>query len=174
MANSHKRSWYQRDWPYWLGAVCLALANTILLAGFNQTWKVTTTFAVWLGDIAKGVGLEAQNWPLFAAENLNTEVGVWSYTYFGTWLVIGMILGSFLSSTLSGQWRWRSMANNSMVLLAIIGGLLMGFGARLASGCNVGALASGIPSLSLHSYIFLIAILGGAAMGARILRRLFG
>jgi len=144
-----------------------------MLAGYSQSWRITTAFAAWWGALVEGLGFRPGEWPFFQAENIAPEIGVWAYAYFGTWMVGGMVLGSFLSSTLAGQWRWRPMANRSMAGLAVVGGLLMGFGARLASGCNVGALASGIPSFSLHSYLFFIALLGGAALGAYLLRKLF-
>lgn len=47
----------------------------------------------------------------------------------------------------------------------LVGGLLMGVGARLAAGCNIGALYSGIGNLSLSGWIFGIALWAGA-MGA--------
>jgi hypothetical protein len=46
-------------------------------------------------------------------------------------------------------------------LAAIIGGILMGYGARLAFGCSIGAFFSGIASGSLHGWLwFGFAFLG--------------
>ncbi len=54
-----------------------------------------------------------------------------------------------------------------------IGGLLLGYGARLAYGCNIGAYFSGIASSSLHGWVWLVAALVGSVVGTA-LRPLFG
>ena len=49
----------------------------------------------------------------------------------------------------------------------------MGYGARLAYGCNIGAYFSGIASGSLHGWLWLLAALAGNAVGVK-LRPRFG
>jgi uncharacterized membrane protein YedE/YeeE len=49
----------------------------------------------------------------------------------------------------------------------------MGYGARLAFGCNIGAYFSGIASGSLHGWIWLAAALAGTYLGV-ILRSSLG
>ena len=51
------------------------------------------------------------------------------------------------------------------MLAAALGGLLMGYGARLAFGCNIGAYFSGIASGSLHGWLWLVAALLGTYIG---------
>jgi len=57
------------------------------------------------------------------------------------------------------------------VIGAVAGGLLMGYGARLAMGCNIGALFSGTASLSLHGWVFWLFLIVGAYVGSQILVR---
>ena len=59
------------------------------------------------------------------------------------------------------------------LLTAAIGGLLMGYGARVAGGCNVGALFSGISSLSVAGWIFGVMLMIGAWIGGKLLVRFF-
>ncbi|MNV99492.1 putative inner membrane protein [compost metagenome] len=59
------------------------------------------------------------------------------------------------------------------VLAAILGGLLMGYGARLANGCNIGALFTSISSLSLSGWIFWLFLLAGAFIGSKLLAKFF-
>ena len=59
------------------------------------------------------------------------------------------------------QWRVPIRA----LMMAVLGGLLMGYGARLAFGCNIGALFSGIASGSLHGWLWMAAALAGTALG---------
>ncbi|MDC0477298.1 FAD-dependent oxidoreductase [Pelagibacteraceae bacterium] len=74
---------------------------------------------------------------------------------------IGIILGALIGSALSGKITKFTSVNKKLVLAAVIGGLFMGYGARLAFGCNIGALFGGIASGSLHGWVwFLFAFLG--------------
>jgi uncharacterized protein len=59
------------------------------------------------------------------------------------------------------------------LLAAIVGGLLLGYGARIAYGCNIGAYFSGISSGSVHGWLWLAAAFVGSAIGTK-LRPLFG
>ena len=59
------------------------------------------------------------------------------------------------------------------LLAAAIGGLLMGWGARLGFGCNIGAFVGGVASGSLHGWVWFAAALPGCLIGIR-LRPLFG
>ncbi|NWN83613.1 MAG: YeeE/YedE family protein, partial [Halomonas sp.] len=54
------------------------------------------------------------------------------------------------------------------VLAAAIGGIMLGYGARLAYGCNIGAYFSGIASGSLHGWIWLVAAFAGNMLGVRL------
>ncbi|CBZ03456.1 hypothetical protein H04402_01646 [Clostridium botulinum H04402 065] len=47
----------------------------------------------------------------------------------------------------------------------------MGYGARLASGCNIGSFLIGISSFSLHGWIYWIFITLGAFIGTLILKK---
>ena len=58
-------------------------------------------------------------------------------------------------------------------MAAVIGGLVMGYGARLAYGCNIGAFFSGIASTSLHGWLWIAAALPGNWVGIK-LRPWFG
>jgi len=56
---------------------------------------------------------------------------------------------------------------------AMIGGLVMGYGAGVALGCNIGALFSGIASLSLAGWVFALFIFLGAYVGSKLLVKVF-
>jgi hypothetical protein len=87
----------------------------------------------------------------------------------------GIIAGALLAAGLAGRFApsapWRLPLRS--ILAAIIGGLLMGYGARLAFGCNIGAYFSGIASASLHGWVWFVAAMAGSVLGTR-LRPLFG
>jgi uncharacterized membrane protein YedE/YeeE len=92
-------------------------------------------------------------------------------------LVLGVFIGSFASSKLSGDrahpsvppaWRRRFGASVPLrMTLAFAGGLVMMLGARLARGCTSGHGITGALQLAVSSWIFI-----GLAFAAAILTAL--
>jgi uncharacterized protein len=79
------------------------------------------------------------------------------------------LFAAALAGKFHPQWRIQTRS----LLGAIVGGLLLGYGARLAYGCNIGAYFSGIASGSLHGWCWVVAAFIGSIVGTR-LRPLFG
>jgi len=48
---------------------------------------------------------------------------------------------------------------------ACMGGILMGYGARLAGGCNIGGFLGGVCSYSLHGWVWLLGAMAGNVLG---------
>ncbi|QEH61410.1 hypothetical protein SCHIN_v1c02130 [Spiroplasma chinense] len=63
------------------------------------------------------------------------------------------------------KWTWKEWVFLPMA------GLGMGIGARLAGGCNVGAMWAGTSSLSAHGFMFTIFMIGGGVAGAMLLKK---
>jgi len=84
----------------------------------------------------------------------------------------GIMLGAFLSAALAGKIAPVAKIGLRPALAAILGGLLLGYGARLAYGCNIGAFFSGIASTSLHAWVWIICAVIGNWLAIR-LRPLF-
>ena len=84
-------------------------------------------------------------------------------------IILGALVAAWMAGRFAPVWNVppRSLA------AAIVGGILLGYGARIAYGCNIGAYFSGIASGSLHGWLWLVAAFGGSAIGTR-LRPLFG
>ncbi len=61
-----------------------------------------------------------------------------------------------IAKALEGNWRLRWPANRAVVLISIVGGLMLGFGARLALGCNVGNFVATIQSLVFSGFVFFL------------------
>jgi uncharacterized membrane protein YedE/YeeE len=77
---------------------------------------------------------------------------------------IGLVLGAMTAAGLAGKFAptWRISAGSAAT--AVIGGLLLGYGARIAYGCNIGAYFSGIASGSVHGWVWLPAAFAGSAV----------
>jgi uncharacterized protein len=142
----------------------------LYLAG--RPWGITSAFALWGSKILMGLGVDVASWPYWQgarAPSLQQSV----FADITSVMDFGIILGALLAAGLAGKFHptWRISA--SSLLAAIIGGLLLGYGARLAYGCNIGAYFSGIASGSLHGWCWLVAAFLGNILGTQ-LRPLFG
>ena len=88
----------------------------------------------------------------------------------GVILDIGIVVGAFLAFLMAGRFKLNLQFNSKNAMLFGLGGLLMGFGSRLAKGCNIGALYSSLPNFSISGWVFLVAISLGAVAGLKIFK----
>ncbi len=84
-----------------------------------------------------------------------------------------MLFGAMAAAAASGPFARAAWPAAGSLVAAAVGGLLMGWGARLGFGCNIGAFVGGIASGSLHGWVWFLAALPGCLIGIR-LRPLFG
>ena len=155
-------------WPLSWGIAGLLLFNllTLLLAGYP--WSITFAFGLWGTKIWSALGGDISSWQYWAnyypAKALNASVlkDITSIMDFG------IILGAALAAALAGKFAPQATINKKRLLTAIVGGLLLGYGARLAYGCNIGAMLGGISSGSLHGWLWLIAAFCGSMLAIRI------
>ena len=81
---------------------------------------------------------------------------------------IGIVCGALLAAGLAGKFSSSLRLPLTSVAAAIFGGLLLGCGARLAFGCNIGALFSVIASGIPHRLLWLVFALVGTYVGIRL------
>lgn len=91
----------------------------------------------------------------------------------GTMQNLGIIIGALFASLAACQFKIKKLKTVRQVVAAVLGGLLMGYGARIGFGCNIGALYSGISSLSLSGWVFGIFLFAGAYVGSKLLVKFF-
>ncbi len=97
------------------------------------------------------------------------------------WLVymsIGIVLGGFVSAWIHGRLSFTTgkgprISVRTRWLMAFLGGIIMGYGARFARGCTSGQGLSGGTVLSVGSWAFLLAVFAGAYAVAYFFRRLW-
>lgn len=176
-AGSHK-SMRQRlisgPWPFIWGAVALALLNFVTLAMIGNPWAVAVAYPLWGAKLAMLLELELELdfWTYWLQPGREMALGEpLQYDAFSV-INIGVVLGALMAASLAGkfslQWRlpWQHW------LAAILGGLMLGYGATIAFGCNIGAYFGGIVSGSLHGWLWLVAAFAGSLLGT-YLRPLF-
>jgi uncharacterized protein len=163
----------QGPWPLVAGAVALALLNFATLALAGRPWGITSAFALWGSKAAEAIGLQASSWPYWSTPARLAELQGSVLNDITSVMDFGIIIGAFLAAALAGRFAptWRIPARSAVA--AVVGGLLLGYGARLAYGCNIGAYFSGIASGSLHGWVWLVAAFFGNVAGTYF-RPLFG
>lgn len=87
---------------------------------------------------------------------------------FGVMALAGVIVGSFLWSLLSRNFRIEWFASFADFRNHVFGAVLMGFGGVLAMGCTIGQGVTGMSTLALGSFLALISIIFGSAMTMRL------
>ena len=92
------------------------------------------------------------------------------------YLTLGTLAGGYISGKLGNRVKWETIrgpntSQETRWIMAVIGGILMGFGARLARGCTSGQALSGGAVLSVGSWAFMLAVFAGGYMLAIVFRR---
>lgn len=158
-------------WPLMGGAIGLALVNVATLALAGRPWGVTSAFALWGSKALMALGIDVASWPYWSARTAELRASVVHDVT--SVMNFGILLGAFAAAGLAGRLGPARRIPVRSLVAALIGGLLLGYGARIAYGCNIGAFFSGVASGSLHGWLWLAAAFPGNIVGTR-LRPLFG
>jgi uncharacterized membrane protein YedE/YeeE len=95
-----------------------------------------------------------------------------------TWEVIGLAIGALAGSLLAGRFKWQvdgpARAGRSLrLVLALVGGAVSGFGARLSLGCTSGLGLSGAATLAAAAFLFLIGFFAAGVVFGTITKGLW-
>jgi uncharacterized membrane protein YedE/YeeE len=168
-----RQSLLRGPWPLVLGAALLALLNALTLVLAGHPWSITWAFTLWAAKAAVAVGWDPSSSPFWSGGFQQAALERSVLADVTSIMDIGIILGALAAASLAGKVAPSLRIPARSLLAAAIGGLLLGYGARLAYGCNIGAFFSGVASTSLHGWVWIVAAFLGNALGVR-LRPLFG
>ena len=161
------------SWPLWAGALLLAGLNAVTLWVSGSPWGVTFAFALWGSKLLDALGVDVLQWQ-FWQDPANLEK--WNAGILAektSVMDFGIIVGALVASAAAGAFVLHRKVPLRLALGAVIGGVLMGYGARIAFGCNIGAYFGGIASFSLHGWLWGVMAIIGTVAGLA-LRPLFG
>jgi uncharacterized membrane protein YedE/YeeE len=158
---------------YVIGGISIGILCIVVFAAGGHPWSVTFGYTVWGAKAATALGFDLSHaefwqWPgpkHALAESVLSDTS--SLTDFG------MLFGAMAAAAAAKPFAASPWPPAKSLLAAGIGGLLMGWGARLGFGCNIGAFVGGVASGSLHGWIWFLAAMPGCLIGIR-LRPLFG
>jgi hypothetical protein len=161
-------NWWRGPWPLGAGASALVAVNvaTLLLAG--HPWAITFAFGLWGAKALDSLGFDVAAWPYWYDRHDVLAASIW--TDVTSVMNLGIVVGAMAAAVAFGRFRpgWRLGAGD--VVTAMLGGLLLGYGARLAYGCNIGAYFSGVASGSLHGWLWLACAFLGFWLTDAVLR----
>ncbi|CAM2197531.1 YeeE/YedE family protein [Paraburkholderia sp. A1RI_3L] len=166
-------SWLRGPWPLLVGGVVLAVLNFVTLAISGRPWGVTSAFALWGAKAFSAMGVDVASWHVWSTGPNAAALAAPVSHDVKSVMDIGIVIGAMVAASLAGRYApvWRLPLRS--LIAAVVGGLLLGYGARLAYGCNIGAYFSGIVSGSLHGWLWLVAAFLGNVVGTK-LRPAFG
>jgi len=160
-------------WPIVLSAILLAVLNTLTLLNAGHPWTITWAFTLWGAKLMTTLGWDPSTSAFWSAPFQSDALNASIWQDNTSLMNIAVLLGAFGAAFASGKLSFSRNLPLKSLAASIIGGLLMGYGARLAYGCNIGALFSGMASTSLHAWLWIICAIGGTWIGIK-LRPLFG
>ncbi len=171
--NDYYKVWLKDAWPYITGALLLSIFQIVTLAATGNPWGVSAAFANWGAWIYEALGGSVDKWFYFSSEGAQAVLERGFLRDPATIRNLGLILGALFATLIASGFKFKKIKSGKQVAAAILGGTLMGYGARLAFGCNIGAFYSGIASLSLSGWVFGIFLFVGAIIGSKLLVKVF-
>lgn len=171
-ASTYQR-YFVKPWTLKQGAVILSVLFTLLMGVTKAGWGASTPYGLWFGKVLMLFGVSAADLAAFTKmpeAGFTTpffEHGV-SVQNFG--IIVGTLIFMLTAGLFSKVFTSELKIHAIEIVLFAIGGLTMGYGTRLANGCNVGALYSPIAAFSLSGWIFLVFMIIGGIIGNQVFK----
>ena len=150
-----------------LATLVIAVLCWLVFALSGHPWGVTFGFTLWGAKIAAALGVPVDSFVFWQWAGPRRALAHSVLADVSSLMDIGMILGAGAMAASAGGLRRQGWPGARQLVGAAIGGILMGIGARLGFGCNIGAFLAGIASGSLHGWIWFVAAMGGSWVGLR-------
>lgn len=160
-------------WPLLAGALALAGLNFVTLGLAGRPWGITSAYSLWGGMALQAAGVPVTNWPGYALPDMQAALQRSPLADITSVMDLGIILGALLAAGAGGHFKPVWSISPGQLAASVVGGLLLGYGARLGYGCNIGAFFSGIASGSLHGWLWIVFALVGT-WAALLIRPAFG
>ena len=161
--SEFKSQYLIRFWQPLPAVIAAGILSTYYFGLTGTFWAVTGEFTRWGGHFLQLFGAHPEEWGYFKVigfegSPLDRIDGV---------MIIGMFAGCIAAALWANNVKLRNPQHRIRIYQAILGGIIAGFGARLAMGCNLAAFFTGIPQFSLHAWFFAVATAIGSYFGAK-------
>jgi uncharacterized membrane protein YedE/YeeE len=144
---------FYTTWPAWLGGLLL---GTISIATFawSRPWGVVGGLREWV------------DWSFYEAGMYSSHPDTIPLLSSSSILTFGLIWGALVSVLMSKRFAWKIPPPFELARGAV-GGTLMGIGAAMAAGCNVGGFFSAASALSLGGLAMMAGLIVGVFLEVR-------
>ena len=154
------------------GIVIAALCWAVFLIS-GHPWGVTFGYTLWGAKLAQALGLPISDFAFWQWAGPQNALRHSVLANASSVMNIGMIIGAASYACWQASLQKQRFPSGPQILAAILGGLIMGIGARLSFGCNIGAFLAGTASGSLHGWLWFVMAMTGSWVGIA-LRPRFG
>lgn len=149
------------------GTVIIAILCWLVFILSGNPWGVTFGFTLWGAKIAAALGVPVDSFAFWQWPGPRRALEHSVLADVSSLMDFGMVLGAGAMAAVSGGLRRQDWPPFRQLVGAALGGVLMGIGARLGFGCNIGAFLAGIASGSLHGWIWFVMAMAGSWVGIR-------
>jgi len=137
----------------------LSMQDTVFDPGY---WYITTQEAQWGAWALERMGVDMMDNIFFGLDN-----GIPSPLFNAPgFMSIGIILGAAVLALSRREFKWK-LPSMETAMFALIGGTLMGIGARIGMGCNIGAFFATVTNGDPSGWVFLAGMVGGGYLGVK-------
>jgi len=150
-----------------IGSLVIAALCWLVFIISGNPWGITFGFTLWGAKIAALIGVPVGDFTFWQWAGPRRALTHSVLADVSSLMDIGMVIGAGLLAAIGGGLRRQSWPSSRQLVAAALGGILMGIGARLAFGCNIGAFLAGIASGSLHGWIWFVMAMAGSWAGIR-------
>lgn len=158
-----KTQYLIRFWAPLPTVIAAGILSTYYFGLTGTFWAVTGEFTRWGGHIMEIFGANPHEWGYFKTIGFEGT----PLDRIDGMMIIGMFGGCIAAALWANNIKLRLPQHKVRIFQAMLGGIIAGFGARLAMGCNLAAFFTGIPQFSLHAWFFALATAIGSYFGAR-------
>jgi len=161
--ENFKRDYLVRFWAPVPAVIAAGVLSAYYFGITGTFWAVTGEFTRWGGHLLQFLGYHPETWGYFKVLHLEGT----PLDRIDGLMIIGMFAGCLSAALWANNVKLRVPQHRIRIVQAVAGGIIAGFGARLAMGCNLAAFFTGIPQFSLHAWFFALATAAGSWFGAR-------
>ncbi|MBT3558554.1 MAG: YeeE/YedE family protein [Rhodospirillales bacterium] len=157
-------------WSLVSAGIALALLNVATLVTAGHPWSVTWGYTLWGAKAAVIMGWESSGSDFWQGRFGQAALARSIFHDSVSIMNLGILAGAALAASMAGRLQFKLILSFPQFLSAMAGGLILGYGARLAYGCNIGAFFSGVASGSLHGWVWIMAAALGNIATIRAMR----
>ncbi|MFM1880328.1 MAG: hypothetical protein RLZZ344_562 [Pseudomonadota bacterium] len=169
-SSEQRGALWNRQWLK--AALVIGLLYAVHLAVAGQPWGIVYGLGLWGAKVASGLGLDLTNdafWGAVPHAARLTEPVLWDITSLTN---IGLLFGTMAASRWTNPDGAKHRLSARQLAIGLLAGLILGYSARLAFGCNIGGFLGGVASASLHGWVWFAMAFAGSMIGVRLRGRL--